>query len=128
VTAPLAAALRAAAAGILHHEEATGLLIAHAAFLHRDDFTARFTSTAASIPDGTPIAWISSDDAIIALTAGQIPASSGEARMLRLAAGSAVSLRDTIPSLDQRNSIGAGSRRAVRGRDSLRPRRVRGAA
>jgi hypothetical protein len=107
MTAQLAAALRAAAAGILPGEAATGLLIAHATFLHREDFTARFTSTAPSIPDGTPMAWISWDAAITALAAGHIPASSGEAGILRLAAslaaGCPVSLRDTIPGLDHRN-------------------------
>jgi hypothetical protein len=108
MTAPLAAALRAAAAGLLPGEAGTGLLIAHATFLHRHDFTTRFTTTtAASLTGSTPMAWISWDDALTALTAGQIPASSGEAAILRLAAslaaGCPVSLRDTIPSLDHRN-------------------------
>ena len=75
--------------------------------MRRQDFTARFTSTAPSIPGGTPMAWISRDDAITAPAAGQIPASSGEARILRLAAslaaGCPASLRDTIPSLGHRN-------------------------
>jgi hypothetical protein len=107
MTARLAAALRNAAAGILPDEAGTGLLIAHATFLHRQDFTSRFTITAPSIPHGTPMARISWDDAITALAAGQIPASSGEASILRLAAslaaGCPVSLRDTIPGLDHRN-------------------------
>ncbi len=107
MTAPLTAALRAAAAGILPQEAGTGLLISHATFLHRSDFTGRFTTTAASISDGTPMAWIDWHAVIAALSTGRIHASSGEAGILRLAAslaaGCPVSLRDTIPSLDPRN-------------------------
>jgi hypothetical protein len=108
VTAALAAALRAAAAGIPPDEAATGLLITSGCFLHRADFTSRFTRTALSISDGlTPLAWTSWDTAITALDTGQLPASSGETAILRiaasLAAGHPVSLRDTIPRLDPRN-------------------------
>jgi hypothetical protein len=107
VTARLTAALHAAAAGLPPDEAGTGLLISHACFLHRDDFT-RFIHTGTSISDGTTqLAWIDWDAAITALTHGQLPASSGEQRILRLAAsiaaGHPVSLRDTIPGLDQPN-------------------------
>jgi hypothetical protein len=107
VTAALAAALRAAAAGILPGEAGTSLLIGCGAFLHRSDFTDRFTETAASMSDGTPLAWVNWDNAITALNTGQIPASSGETAILRLAAslaaGIPVSLRDTTTALDQHN-------------------------
>lgn len=57
MTSQLSVALRAAAAGIHPDEAAAGLIISHAAFLHRDDFTGHI-ETAASISDGTPMAWI----------------------------------------------------------------------
>lgn len=103
----LAAALRAAAGGILHAQAAALLLHGSGAFLHRGDF-ARFTETALSAADGvTPLAWIDWDAAVAALDTGLLPASSGETAVLRLAAslanGNPVSLRDTVTSLDHRN-------------------------
>ena len=104
MTASLEAALRAAAAGLLPAEAAAGLLIGSGHFLHRADFTSRLTETAA----GTPMACIDWDAVITALDGGQLPASSGETAVLRLAAsladGNPVSLRDTITSLDHRNT------------------------
>jgi hypothetical protein len=106
VTSQLSAALRAAAAGIHPDEAAAGLIIGHAAFLHRDDFT-RHIETAACASDGTPMAWIDRDAVITALDCGRMPASGAERRIVRiaasLAAGHPVSLRDAIPGLDQRN-------------------------
>jgi hypothetical protein len=102
----LSAALRAAAAGLHPDEAGTGLIISHGVFLHRGDFT-RHVETAASISDGTPIAWIDWDAVIAALDSGHLPASGGEKRIVRiaasLAAGHPVSLRDAIPGLDQRS-------------------------
>jgi hypothetical protein len=107
VTGALRAALRAAADGILPDEAGTRLLTDSGCFLHRADFTSQFTETGTAISDGTPLAWIGWDAALTALDAGQLPASSGEKAVLRLAAslaaGHPVSLRDTIPSLDNRN-------------------------
>jgi hypothetical protein len=103
----LSAALRAAADGTGPGQAGTGLLISSGCFLHRDDFTGRFTQTSPATATGTPMAWISWDDAITALDRGQIPASSGENAILRiaasLAAGCPVSLRETATSLDRRN-------------------------
>lgn len=105
-TGTIAAALRAAAIGLYPDEAGTELLISHGHFLHRDDFAAHL-HTGTSISDGTPLAWIAWETAITALDHGQLPASSGERHMLRLAAslaaGHPVSLRDTIPGLDHRN-------------------------
>jgi hypothetical protein len=105
VTAALAAALRAAAAGVLPGEAGTGLLIDSGAFLHRADFTSRFTGTGAG--PGALTAWIDWEAVAGALDHGQLPASSGERAVLRiaasLAAGTPVSLCDTVTSLDQRN-------------------------
>jgi hypothetical protein len=106
MTSQLSAALRAAAAGIHPDEAGSGLIISHGVFLHRDDFT-RHIETAPSISDGTAMAWIDWDAVITALDSGRLPASSGEQRIIRiaasLAAGHPVSLRDVIPGLDQRN-------------------------
>jgi hypothetical protein len=97
---PLAAALRAAAGGILTLEAATGLIITHGTWLDRDDF-ARFVHHDTGT---TAIDW---EAAITALDAGGLPASAGEKRMLRLAASLAdqapVSLGDAVTSIDERN-------------------------
>jgi hypothetical protein len=107
VTAALAAALRACAAGLYHDEAGTELLIGHGTFLRRADFAA-FICEGTSITDGaTPMASIDWDAAITALNTGNLPASSGERSVLQLAAsiaaGTPVALRDTITSLDDRN-------------------------
>ena len=73
-------------------------------FLHRADFTARFTATPAS-SDGSPLAVIDWAAAIAALD-DSLPCSGGENRMLRLAAslaeGIPVNLRDTLTGIDDR--------------------------
>ena len=107
MTAALAAALRACAAGLYCGEAGTELLIRHGAFLRRDDFSA-FICEGTSITDGaTPMASIDWETAIAALNAGNLPASSGERSVLQLAAsiaaGTPVTLRDTITSLDSAN-------------------------
>lgn len=106
MTSQLSAALRAAAAGLNSEEAGTGLIISHGIYLHRDDFT-RHVHAAPSISDGTPMAWIDWNAVITALDGGYLTSSSGEKRILRiaasLAAGHPVNLRDAIPGLDQRN-------------------------
>ena len=107
MTAAIIAALRAHAAGLHPEEAGTGLLIGHGGILHRDDF-ARFVHTGTSISDGTTLmAWIDWDAALRALHDGQLPGRGGEQRILQLAAsiaaGTLVSLRETIPGLDNRN-------------------------
>jgi hypothetical protein len=105
-TARLHAALRACARGIYPDEAGVELLIGHAAFLHRGDFTSRFIGHATHIT-GTPLAAIDWTAAITALDGRDLPCSGGEERMLRLAAsladGIPVSLRDTLTGIDQRN-------------------------
>jgi hypothetical protein len=53
------------------------------------------------------MAWIDWDAVIAALDGGRLPASGGEKRIVRIAAGLAaghpVSLRDAIPGLDSRS-------------------------
>lgn len=107
--ARLPAALRAAASGIHPLEAGTGLLIDCGCWLHREDFTGQFVTTATSISDGTTLlATIDWEAAITALDAGKLPCSGGERRVLHLAAsiagGIPVSLYDNLPGLDQRNA------------------------
>ena len=107
--ARLPAALRACASGIDPLEAGTSLLIDCDSWLHREDFTSRFITTGTSISDGaTPMASTDWEAAITALNAGQLAASSGERRMLLLAAsiaaGIPVSLYDTLPGIDRRNA------------------------
>ena len=64
---PLAGQLRAWARGIYPDEAGAELLIGHAVFLHRADFTSRFTSTPG---DGTGLAVIDWPAAIAALNDG----------------------------------------------------------
>jgi len=109
VPARLPAALRAAASGIHPLEAGTSLLIDCGSWLHREDFTSQFITTATSISDGTTLlASIDWAAAVTALDAGKLPSSGGERRVLRLAAsiagGIPVSLYDDLPGLDQRNA------------------------
>jgi hypothetical protein len=106
-TASLPAALRAAAEGLYALEAATGLIIAHASWLAREDF-ARFIHAGTSVSDPrTKLASIDWETAISALDAGKLPSSGGERRMLRLAASLAdqapVSLGEAITGIDDRN-------------------------
>jgi hypothetical protein len=106
--ARLAAALRACAGGLHADEAACELIINHATWLHRRDFSDDFMHTGISITDpSTPMASIDWTGAITALDTGHLPCS-GESRMLRiaasLAAGIPVSMRDTLVGLDTANS------------------------
>jgi hypothetical protein len=105
-------ALRESARGVYPLEAGVELLIAHAAWLQRDDFLDAFLDaflhTDTSIIDGSKLASIDWNRAITALDTSTLPCSSGEQRMLRLAAsiadGTPVSLRDTLTGLDHRNT------------------------
>lgn len=97
---PLAGPLRAWARGIYPDEAAVDLLISHATFLRRADFTSRFIT----IPgDDAGLAAIDWTAAITALDTS-LPCSGGEQRMLRLAAslgdGPPVNLRDALTGID----------------------------
>jgi len=102
-------ALRACARGIHPLKAGTGLLIDCGSWLHRQDFTSRFITTATSISDGvTLLAGTDWEAAVTALRAGELQASGGERRMLLLAAsiagGIPVSLNDTLTGIDRRNA------------------------
>jgi hypothetical protein len=100
--ASLPAALRACASGIYAAEAAVGMLIAHATWLDRDDF-----SQFIHVDPAGEMAAIDWTAAITALTADGLPSSSGEQKMLRMAASIAgqapVILGDAITGLDDRN-------------------------
>ena len=107
MTEAITQALLAHAAGLYPEEAGTELLIGHGGIRPRDAF-ARFLHTGTSISDGTTLlAWIDWDATLSALQEGQIPLSGGEQRLLQLAAsiaeGFPVSLRATVPGLDNRN-------------------------
>ena len=87
----------------LPDEAGAELLIGHASFLHRADFTSRFISIpAATAPGLAAIDWA----AAIAALDDSMPCSGGENRMLRLAAslgaGIPVNLRDALTGIDGR--------------------------
>lgn len=105
---PLTAELRAHANGLHAAEAGCELLINHATWLHRTDFRDKFVHTGLNIADGTtPMAHIDWAAAIDALDTGHLPCSSGEARILRLAASLAhdvpVNLGDAVTGLDHTN-------------------------
>jgi hypothetical protein len=102
MTAPsLPAELRAGAAGLYALEAAVGLIIAHGAWLTREDFTC-------FIQHGTGTAAIDWEAAVAILETGGLPSSGGECRMLWLAASLAgqapVILGDAITGIDNRNT------------------------
>lgn len=106
--AELAAALRAQAHGLSSLEAAVDLLINHASFLRRSDFTGQFIRLDTSVTDdATEMAAIDWPATIAALNTGDLPCSGGEQRVLRLAAsladGIPVNLRDTLTGLDHNN-------------------------
>jgi len=103
----LQAALRAGAEGLYALESGTGLLLAHGTWPASEDFRC-FIHVADSITDpGIELASINWEAAINALDAGEFPSSSGEKRMLRLAASLAgdipVQLGDAVTGIDDRS-------------------------
>jgi hypothetical protein len=103
----LQAALRAGAEGLYALESGTGLLLAPGTWPAREDFRC-FIHVADSITDpGIELASINWEAAINALDAGEFPSSSGEKRMLRLAASLAgdipVQLGDAVTGIDDRS-------------------------
>jgi 8-oxo-dGTP diphosphatase len=103
----LATCLRAHARGLYPAEAAAELLVRHATWLCRNDFTTRFVHHGTNVITGTDTAAIDWPAAIAALDSGELPCSGGEGRVLRLAAslaeGIPVDLRDAVTGLDARN-------------------------
>jgi hypothetical protein len=101
--------LHACASGILTAEAAVSLLSDCGSWLHRDDFTSQFITTAGDAGDGAILmAAIDWQAAVTALDHGLLPCSSGERHVLKLAAsiaaGTPVSLSDALTGIDRRNA------------------------
>ena len=104
---PLAQPLRTSAHGLSAVEAGTDLFIRHGTWLHRSDFRDQFVHIDIASDSDSDIATIDWSTAITALDCGQLPCSSSEGQILRLAAsiieGIPVNLRDTLVGLDSRN-------------------------
>jgi hypothetical protein len=103
----LACLLYDAAEGICADVAAVMLIDRHGPFLHAPAFR-RIIAAGSSITTGQPLAVIRWHAAIGALEAGQLPCSSSEQSILRIAASLAgphiaVRLRDNLGNLDARN-------------------------
>ena len=102
----LQAALRAGAEGLYALESGTGLLLAHGTWPAREDFRCFIHVAGSNTSAGTELASIDWEAAIAALDAGECP-SSGEKRMLRLAASLAadvpVQLGSAVTGIDDRD-------------------------
>jgi len=105
----LACLLAGTAAGMLPDTAAAGLIIRHGHFLDDPGFR-RIIAAGASVTDGQPFAVIRWNAALFALENGHLPCSGSERAVLLIAAslagpGIAISLRETLGSLDRRNII-----------------------
>ncbi len=103
----LACLLYDAAAGMCADVAAVMLIDRHGRFLHDPAFR-RIIAAGSSITTGQPLAVIRWNAAIHALDTGQLPCSSSEQAVLRIAAsladpGIAVRLRENLGNLDHRN-------------------------
>ena len=119
----LSGALRANSKGLLCAEAAMDLLIQQQSWLHRRDFVNSYVET-----DTASVDWAG---AVAALDAGQLPCSSGEGQLLRIASslaeGIPIDLHDAITGLDAINTAlvahaichAAGHRPSARTRNGL---------
>ncbi len=121
--------MRAWAKGLLCLEAAVELLIGHRWWLYRGDFLDVAVEPGREMSGGQAMAAVDFEAAVAALEAGALSCSSGEGRVLRLAAsiaaGVPVDLRDVVTGLDEANSglaaaamlHAAGHRAPLDGRD-----------
>jgi hypothetical protein len=105
----LAEALRASSRGLYCAEAAVELLIGHLVWLLRGDFVGQCIETGEGMAGGTPMAWVDWSSAVAGLEAGRLPCSSGEGRVLRIAAsladGVPVDLGQAVSGLDDANIV-----------------------
>jgi hypothetical protein len=105
-TEGLVACLREHAGGLLADTAAVDLLARHHTWLTRPDFRRHIHIGRCHTTD-TPLAYIRWRAALTALTSGQLPCSSSEADILRIAAGLGanipVHLRHVLGGLDRHN-------------------------
>ena len=103
----LACLLYDAAGGMCADVAAVMLIDRHGHFLHEPAFR-RIIAAGSSITTGQPLAVIRWNAAVHALQTGHLPCSGSEQAILKIAAslaepGIAISLRDCLGNLDQRN-------------------------
>jgi hypothetical protein len=107
----LAAALRAGASGLYCAEAGAGLLIGQQSWLCRGDFTGPFVIVTPGLAGRGTVAVVDWSAAAAALDGGALACSSGERRMLRLAAsiagGIPADLGETLTGLDRANIAAA---------------------
>ena len=104
----LACLLHDAAAGMLADMAAVDLICRHGRFLGDPAFRRIIAAGSSSITTGQPLAVIRWNAAVHALQTGHLPCSGSEQAILKIAAslagpGIAISLRDCLGNLDQRN-------------------------
>jgi hypothetical protein len=113
----LAAALRAGADGVCCAEAGVELLIGQQSWLRRNDFTGSFIVVMPGLAGRAVAAVVGWDAAVTALDGGALPCSSGERRMLHLAAsiagGIPADLGEALTGLD-RPSIVLAARAVLR--------------
>jgi hypothetical protein len=109
--AVLAAALRAGAAGLYCAEAGAELLTGSQSWLCRSDFTGPFVTVTPGLAGQATVAAVDWGAAIAALDGGALPCSSGERRILHLAAsiagGIPADLGETLTGLDRANIAAA---------------------
>ena len=104
----LACLLRDAAAGMLADMAAVDLICRHGRFLGDPAFRRIIAAGSSITTTGQPLAVIRWNAAVHALQTGHLPCSGSEQAILKIAAslaepGIAISLRDCLGNLDQRN-------------------------
>jgi hypothetical protein len=101
--------MRAWARGLLCLEAAVELLIGHGTWLARADFAAVALTFGQDSATGVVMASVDFDAALTARRAGRLPCSSGEEKVLALAAsiaaGVPVALGDLVCGLDEDNAV-----------------------
>ena len=101
----LAAALRAGAAGLYCAEAGAELLISQESWLARSDFTGPFIAVTPGLAGQAAVAAVGWGAAVAALDGGALPCSSGERRILHLAAsiaaGVPADLGEALTGLDR---------------------------
>jgi hypothetical protein len=101
--------LRVWARGLLGLEAAVELLVGHRFWLGRSDFLVVAVEVDRDNVTGDVSAWVDFEAAASALRAGQLPCSSSQARVLRIAASLAgdesVALGQVVAGLDEPNAV-----------------------
>jgi hypothetical protein len=93
---------------VLCAEAAAEILISHRTWLYRGDFVDTFIKAGWELASDVPMAYVNWPAAMTALDTGNLPCSSSEAQILRIAGsiaeGIPVDLRENLTSLDTHNT------------------------